>query len=147
MTDKIIDIPIDIFNEMDYAIENLRYKILELNSTKPSISVNINDYLPLSENKKNSFTWSKDFEQFSINIKYNYNSNFSKKELLQNIAKILHNLSNDNDESLLNIECEWCELKKDNVTKCDKCNRNFCDDCRYGDDITPEGVNCCELDE
>ena len=86
MTDKIIDIPIDIFNEMDYAIENLRYKILELNSTKPSISVNINDYLPLSENKKNSFTWSKDFENFSVNVKYNHNSNFSKKQLLLSIS-------------------------------------------------------------
>ena len=68
-------------------------------------------------------------------------------DMTTNIAKILHNLSNDNDESLLNIECEWCELKKDNVTKCDKCNKKFCDDCRYGDDITPEGVNCSELDE
>ena len=50
-------------------------------------------------------------------------------------------------KKILNIECEWCELKKDNVTKCDKCNKKFCDDCRYGDDITPEGVNCSELDE
>ena len=87
--------------------------------------------------------------------KEEFHNEFSKKELLRKIAKILHNLSNDNDESLsndndeslLNIECEWCELKKDNVTKCDKCNRNFCDDCRYGNDITPEGVNCCELNE
>jgi hypothetical protein len=79
MNKEIFTVPIDIFNDMDDAIENLRYKILQLNSTKPSILVNINDYLPLSENDKKCLELSKDFEQFSINIKYNHNSNFSKK--------------------------------------------------------------------
>ena len=45
-------------------------------------------------------------------------------------------------------ECNFCELKKKGIemNKCDKCNMLLCDDCKYGDDVTPEGVNCCELD-
>ena len=31
------------------------------------------------------------------------------------------------------------------MNKCDKCNMLLCDDCKYGDDVTPEGVNCCKL--
>jgi hypothetical protein len=101
MNEHTYDIPIDIFNNMDSSIEDLRYKVLQLNSTKPSILVHINNYLPTSKIQKTTFTWSKDFENFSVNVKYNHNSNLTKKELLQSISKIFLDLSNEDDEELL----------------------------------------------
>ena len=100
MTKRTIDVPLDVFNNLDDTIEDVRYRVLQLNSTKPSILVHINDFLPSSENEKTTFTWSKDFENFSVNVKYNHNSNFSKKQLLQSISKILLDLSNEDDELL-----------------------------------------------
>lgn len=164
MTQRVVDVPIGIFNKLDKTIENLRYAVLELNSTKPTILVHINDFLPSSDVDKKHMSWNKDFETHSVNVEYNHNSNFSKRELLQRISKILLDLSNEDDDLLLskvveinNFEkistelymCEWCENKKigSKMITCCKCNRIFCEDCKYGDDVTPEGVNCCELDK
>ncbi len=101
MTKRIIDVPLDVFNNLDDTIENLRYNVLQLKSSKQLILVHINDYLPSSEIEKSTFTWSKDFENYSVNVRYNHNSNFSKKQLLQSISKILLDLSNEDDELLL----------------------------------------------
>ena len=101
MTQRVIDVPIDIFTKLDKTIENLRYAVLELNSTKPAILVHINDFLPSSDVDKKHMSWSKDFETHSVNVEYNHNSNFSKRELLQRISKILLDLSNEDDDLLL----------------------------------------------
>ena len=61
------------------------------------------------------------------------NKYYSSKSSLCNHNKKFHTESNI--------------YNKDKQFSCDKCNKKFCDDCRYGDDITPEGVNCCELNE
>ena len=45
MTERMIDVPADILTNMDETIENLRYNILKLNSTKPSILVHVNDFV------------------------------------------------------------------------------------------------------
>ncbi len=85
-----------------------------------------------------------------INEKYKFIDNLKYNDDLIKIFNYLddkYSIDINELKKILNIECEWCELKKDNVTKCDKCNKKFCDDCRYGDDITPKGVNCCELNE
>ena len=37
MTQQIIDVPLDGFNKLDDTIEDVRYRVLQLNSTKPSI--------------------------------------------------------------------------------------------------------------
>jgi len=44
--------------------------------------------------------------------------------------------------------CEWCENKKkiSEMITCGDCNKKFCKDCKYGDDVIPTGFNCCELD-
>ena len=101
MTQQVVDVPIDIFTKLDETIENLRYAVLELNSTKPTILVHINDFLLSSEFDKKHMSWNKDFETHSVNVEYNYNSNFSKRELLQRISKILLDLSNEDDDLLL----------------------------------------------
>jgi hypothetical protein len=97
MTQQIVDVPIDIFTKLDETIQNLRYSVLALNSTKPSILVHINDFLPSNEVDKKHMSWSIDFETHSITVEYNHNSNFSKRELLQRISKILLDLSNKDD--------------------------------------------------
>ena len=101
MTQQVVDVPTGIFTKLDKTIENLRYAVLELNSTKPTILVHINDFLPSSDVDKKHISWGKDFETHSVNVEYNYNSNFSKRELLQRISKILLDLSNEDDDLLL----------------------------------------------
>lgn len=57
-------------------------------------------------------------------------------ELIDNISKELY-------------ICNFCELKKKGIEMitCSNCNRTLCNDCKYGDDITPEGINCCKLEK
>jgi len=112
MTERMIDVPADIFTSMDEIIENLRYNILKWNSTKPAILVHINDFSPSSEDDKKHMSWSQNFETHSVKVEYNHNSNFSKRELLQRISKILLDLSNDecNLEQKNHIE-KTCILK------------------------------------
>jgi len=101
MTERMIDVPADIFSSMDETIENLRYNILKWNSTKPAILVHVNDFSPSSEDDKIHMSWSQNFETHSVKVEYNHNSNFSKRELLQRISKILLDLSNEDDDLLL----------------------------------------------
>jgi len=101
MTQRMIDVPADIFTSMDETIENFRYNILKWNSTKPTILVHVNDFSPSSEDNKKHMSWSLNFETHSVKVEYNHNSNFSKKELLQRISKILLDLSNEDDDLLL----------------------------------------------
>jgi hypothetical protein len=43
--------------------------------------------------------------------------------------------------------CDWCEVYKVCVYKCENCEIILCTDCIYGDDVTPEGIlanwQCC----
>jgi len=101
MTERMIDVPADIFTSMDETIENFRYNILKWNSTKPAILVYVNDFSPSSVEDKKHMSWSQNFETHSVKVEYNHNSNLSKRELLQRISKILLDLSNEDDDLLL----------------------------------------------
>ena len=154
----------NILTNMDETIENLRYNILKCNCTKPVILVHVNDFLPSSVEDKKMSQNIETHSVVTVKVEYNHNYFFSKRELLRSISKILLDLSNDYDDLLLSkvVEinkfekistelymCEWCENKKigSKMINCGECNRTFCEDCKCGDDVTPEGgVNCCELD-
>jgi hypothetical protein len=52
------------------------------------------------------------------------------------IDSIIYNLDQISTKFYI---CEWCENKKkgSEMMTCGKCNRTFCEDCIYGDDVTP----------
>lgn len=43
--------------------------------------------------------------------------------------------------------CDFCENKRDKLIDCNKCEMTLCEDCKYGDDVTPEGIDCCDLNK
>lgn len=73
-----------------------------MNNTEPNILIHIDNYLSSSDIEKKSFESYKIINNLSVKIKYNHNSDLSKKELLHNISKILLDLSNEDEELLLN---------------------------------------------
>lgn len=40
--------------------------------------------------------------------------------------------------------CDFCERDVQNVIYCKQCHWKLCENCKFGDDLIPEGVNCCE---
>jgi hypothetical protein len=80
----------------------------------------------------------------------------SLKKSSSKIDKLLTYICEKYNENIDNLDkistefyiCEWCENKKiaSEMITCGKCNRTFCKDCEFGDDVTPGGINCCELD-
>ena len=45
----------------------------------------------------------------------------------------------------VNVMCEFCEKRNKLTYKCENCNYILCEDCKYGDNLIPLGVNCCDL--
>ena len=43
--------------------------------------------------------------------------------------------------------CDFCENKRDKLIDCNNCEITLCEDCKYGDDVTPEGIDCCVLNK
>lgn len=41
--------------------------------------------------------------------------------------------------------CRFCEKDVSVLYSCEKCPNKLCMECKFGDDLMPEGVNCCEL--
>ena len=49
-------------------------------------------------------------------------------------------------EKYVTDTCEFCEKRvKQMIYKCEKCGYVLCEECKYGDDITPMGIDCCDL--
>jgi hypothetical protein len=102
----------------------------------------------------NNFTLFIPIDKYN-NIKKHNNFIISLKQSTSKIDKLLTYICEKYNENIDNLDkistklyiCEWCENKKkgSEMITCGECNRTLCDDCRFGDDVTPEGINCCEL--
>lgn len=104
----------------------------------------------------NNFTLFIPIDKYNKIKKYN-DFILSLQKSSSKIDKLLTYICEKYNENINNLdkistelyECNFCELKKKGIemNKCDKCNMLLCNDCKYGDDITPEGINCCELEK
>lgn len=81
------------------------------------------------EKEKQTFSITSNFEDFEEDEQPKSKQNFNKVYFKKS------------------IQCSWCELKITNGYECVKCNSILCENCKFGDDVIPGGIICCNSAE
>jgi len=73
----------------------------------------------------------------------NFKSYQSEIEKSDNSSLIFADI-NDGCNVYMNSYCKFCEKNNVITITCQYCKDTLCEDCRYGDEVTFEGITCCD---